>query len=86
MGDFVHHHVREGDEPFDNWWSKREFDLVPRAACQACNGGWMDKAEREHRVLTGDRAIGFDVGREADVVQGITNAVLSLLARLCVRA
>jgi len=46
LGEFVHHHVREGDEQFDNWWSKHEFDLAPRAACQPCNGGWMNDIDR----------------------------------------
>lgn len=48
---FMHHHVRNGDNGFDNWWEAQEFGLAPRAACQPCNGGWMSAIDYAAEAL-----------------------------------
>jgi hypothetical protein len=51
---YVHRHLREASstsEEFDRWWSEHEFRIAPRAACQPCNGGWMDKIDRAGELL-----------------------------------
>ena len=48
---FVHHHVRDGDNAFDRWWTTQDFRLSPRAACQPCNGGWMSDIDYAAEAL-----------------------------------